>query len=318
MPKVSVIMNCYNGGDFVRQAIESVYAQSFTDWEIIFWDNCSTDNSAEIAQSFDNRLRYFRSERQVPLGAARNFAMAKAEGDWIGFLDHDDLIMPHRFTRQMAAIGEGDYALCYAGMREIDEKGRVVRDVMPQHQSGNIFGELLANCDAFLQTTMINRRYMQQFDIRAAETYMLLEDVNIFLKLAARGPVCVVPEVVSIWRLLPQSLTETKKKLFPVEFSDLLNDLRCTNPGIEKRYPEAFRQAEARGCYYSARLEMDNGEYVKARVLLRKIRSVRYVYFSLYLLSFIPALWRFSHDRTVKARLTNFFLGRGKRKERLQ
>ena len=105
MPKVSVIMNCYNGGAFVRQAIESVYAQSYTDWEIVFWDNCSTDDTADIAQSFDSKLRYFRGEYMVPLGAARNLALAKAEGDWIGFLDHDDLILPHRFARQMAAIG---------------------------------------------------------------------------------------------------------------------------------------------------------------------------------------------------------------------
>ena len=57
MAKVSVIMNCYNGAAFVRSAIESVYAQTVGDWEIIFWDNASTDETAAIAQSFDSRLR---------------------------------------------------------------------------------------------------------------------------------------------------------------------------------------------------------------------------------------------------------------------
>lgn len=312
MPKISVIMNCYNGAEFVRGAIESVYAQSFQDWEIIFWDNCSTDATPDIAKSFDQKLRYFRSEITTPLGTARNMAMGQARGEWIAFLDHDDLCLPHRFERQMAAIGDRDFALCYAGMREVNPQGRLVREVMPQHHTGHIFGELLANCDAFLQTTMVNRSYMQRYGIETAPFYMLFEDVNLFLKLAARGPVCVLPEVVSIWRLLPTSLSETKKDRFALEYFHLLDDLRQSNPGIELRYPEAFRQAEARGFYYQARRDMEIGNSAAARQQMRKIAGVRRVYTVLYLLSYWPWLWNTAHDRTLKARLTNLFLGRGR------
>jgi len=86
MPKISVIMNCYNGARFVKEAIDSVYAQTFKDWEIVFWDNASTDGTAEIARSYDSRLRYFRAERNTPLGRARNLAMERATGDWIAFV----------------------------------------------------------------------------------------------------------------------------------------------------------------------------------------------------------------------------------------
>ena len=58
-PLVSVIINCYNGERFLKEAIDSVYAQTFSDWEIILWDNASTDNTAEIAMSYDDRLKYF-------------------------------------------------------------------------------------------------------------------------------------------------------------------------------------------------------------------------------------------------------------------
>lgn len=312
MPKVSVIMNCYNGAEFVRGAIESVYAQTYQDWEIIFWDNCSTDASAEIAKSFDGKLRYFRSQTNTPLGTARNMAMAQAQGEWIAFLDHDDLCLPWRFEHQIAAVEGKDYALCYAGMQEMDDKGRLVREVLPQHTSGDIFGELLANCDAFLQTTMVNRGYMQRNGIETAPFYMLFEDVNLFLKLAAKGPVCVLPEVVSVWRLLPTSLSETKKDRFAMEYFHLLNDLRQTNPGIELRYPDAFRQAEARGHYYQARRDMEIGNSAACRQTMRKIVGVRKIYAILYLLSFWPWLWNLTHNRTLKAKLTNLFLGRGK------
>jgi len=312
MPKLSVIMNCYNGAEYVRGAIESMYAQTYQDWEIIFWDNCSTDETPEIAKSFDSKLRYFRAEITTPLGTARNLAMKQAQGEWIAFLDHDDLCLPHRFERQMAAVAGRDYALCYAGMQEMDSEGRIIRNVMPQHPSGNIFGELLANCDAFLQTTMVNRGYMLRHGIETAPFYMLFEDVNLFLKLAAKGPVCVLPEVVSVWRLLPTSLSETKKDRFAMEYFHLLDDLRQSNPGIEQHYPEAFRQAEARGRYYQARRDMETGKIAAARAALHKIADVRKAYRILYLLSFWPWLWNLAHNRTLKARLTNLFLGRGK------
>lgn len=310
MPKVSVIMNCFNGERYVKEAIESVYAQTFTDWEIIFWDNASTDRTAEIAQSYDGRLRYFRSPQTTPLGTARNRAMANAEGEWIGFLDHDDFCLPHRFARQIAAVDGKDFALCYAGIREIDAEGRFVRDVLPRHRSGNIFGELLANCEAYLQSTIVNSGYLKRFKIATADSYMLFEDVNLFLKLAAKGPVCVVPEVLSVWRLLPTSLTAAKRERFPTEYCHLLEELRQQNPGIDRLYAGAFREADARGRYYQARHEMETGQFPRARATLREILRVRPVYLALYLMSFWPALWHVVHGRILKARLTNLFLRR--------
>ena len=77
MPKVTVIMNCYNSAEHLREAMDSVFRQSWPDWEIVFWDNCSTDDSAAIAQSYGEKVRYFLAEKTVPLGAARNLAIAK-------------------------------------------------------------------------------------------------------------------------------------------------------------------------------------------------------------------------------------------------
>ena len=86
MPLVSVIMNCYNGSSYLGKAIDSVYAQTFSNWEIIFWDNASTDESGTIARSYDERLKYFRTEKNSPLGEARNSALSKVSGKYIGFL----------------------------------------------------------------------------------------------------------------------------------------------------------------------------------------------------------------------------------------
>ncbi len=104
-PLVSVLMNCYNGARYVREAIDSVRAQSYTNWEIVFWDNRSSDGSAEIVRSYrDDRIRYFLAPKFSGLGAARRQAMIETRGKWVGILDCDDQWVPEKLERQVAVI----------------------------------------------------------------------------------------------------------------------------------------------------------------------------------------------------------------------
>ena len=90
-PLVSVIMNCYNGEKYLKEAIDSVCAQTYENWEIIFWDNQSADQSAKIFQSYnDPRLKYHYAPIHTFLYEARNNAIEKARGEFIAFLDVDD------------------------------------------------------------------------------------------------------------------------------------------------------------------------------------------------------------------------------------
>ena len=90
-PLISVIMNCHNGEKFLRQSIESVISQSYKNWELIFWDNKSNDNSANIFKSYDdNRLKYFYNSSKTTLYKARNLSIQKAQGEFLTFLDTDD------------------------------------------------------------------------------------------------------------------------------------------------------------------------------------------------------------------------------------
>ena len=93
-------MNCRNGEEYLREAIDSIYTQDYKNWEIIFWDNASTDNSASIAKCYDKKLRYFKSDNDLTLGAARNLAMAEARGEYLTFLDCDDIWFPEKLKKQ--------------------------------------------------------------------------------------------------------------------------------------------------------------------------------------------------------------------------
>ena len=96
-PLVSVIMNCYNGEKYLQRAIDSIIVQTYKNLEIIFWDNASTDSSADIYRNTaekDARFKYFKSEKNVNLGEARALAVNECTGDYITFLDTDDEWLP--------------------------------------------------------------------------------------------------------------------------------------------------------------------------------------------------------------------------------
>lgn len=86
-PLVSVIMNCFNAEKYLEEAIQSVISQTYNNWEIIFWDNNSTDKSPEIVRSFqDKRIKYFKNSKTDIIYKARNLAIQKSSGSLIAFL----------------------------------------------------------------------------------------------------------------------------------------------------------------------------------------------------------------------------------------
>lgn len=104
-PFFSVIINCYNGEKYLADALQSVFDQTFRDWEVVFWDNCSTDGSrAIVARYSDERIKYCLAPEHTNLGSARVSAIAKAKGIWIGFLDVDDYWYPSKLQIQFDSI----------------------------------------------------------------------------------------------------------------------------------------------------------------------------------------------------------------------
>ena len=113
-PLVSIIMNCYNGDKYLRKSIKSIISQSYKNWELIFWDNCSTDNSKKITKKFkDNRIYYFKSKQFVNLYEARNLALKKVNSDFIAFLDSDDIWSKNKLKIQLKFMLKNNYKFSY-------------------------------------------------------------------------------------------------------------------------------------------------------------------------------------------------------------
>jgi glycosyltransferase involved in cell wall biosynthesis len=104
---VSVIINCFNSESFIKEAIDSVISQTYSNWEIILWDNRSTDRTREIVKGFqDERIHYFLSQDFTSLSLARKRAIEKANGEYLAFLDSDDYWEPEKISLQVKLLKE--------------------------------------------------------------------------------------------------------------------------------------------------------------------------------------------------------------------
>jgi teichuronic acid biosynthesis glycosyltransferase TuaG len=139
MPLISIIMACHNAEPYVAAAIQSALHQSFTNFEIVFVDDCSSDRSLELATKFsllDSRVRVFKTNNQSGAGIARNYAIDNSRGEWLSVLDSDDIFLPDKLERQMELVRNYDsnLVLIGSGSYQINEKGlRINQYTYPGH-----------------------------------------------------------------------------------------------------------------------------------------------------------------------------------------
>lgn len=120
---VSIIMPSYNTAKFIAESIDSVLAQTYANWELLIVDDCSTDNTDEVAATYtDPRIKYVKNEKNSGAAVSRNKALAMASGKWIAFLDSDDLWTPDKLEKQIAFMQQNNYHFSYTRYEEIDEQ----------------------------------------------------------------------------------------------------------------------------------------------------------------------------------------------------
>ncbi len=309
MPKVSVIICCLNGEKYLNAAIDSIYAQTCSDWEIVFFDNCSTDKSSEICKKYDQRIKYYRHNVTVPLGYARQLAVNMALGEWVAFLDVDDLWEKNKLEAQLGEVEGNVYSMCYAGVKHITESGMKVKEAYPLYESGDIFSMLLQQFDINMVTPIINRRFLIDHDLNFDERLTASEEYNLFMRIAVKSKICCVKEILGSYRLSSNSLTTKQLALLATERRYTLDQLKKENATIEDRFHVEFGQAYSRGDYYEACHLMTIGKYSEARRLLSIIKGNDMKYSLLYYLTFFPWLWIVVHHPYLKRKLINLFSG---------
>ncbi len=213
MPLVSVIMNVRNGAATLREAIDSVLAQSFRDWELIIWDDRSTDDSANLVAGYrDPRIHYFLSPEDVPLGRARNDAIGQASGEWIAFLDQDDIWLPHKLEKQMTLAGDDvGLGLIYGRTVRFYPSG-LERDYDQAHEysllpEGDIFTQLFSKSCFIAMSSAVFRRSAIEVIGGVPEAIRIVPDYYLYVAVARKYRARAVQEVVCRYRMHDDSMS---------------------------------------------------------------------------------------------------------------
>ena len=115
---VSIIMPSYNTGKYIKDSIESVISQTYTNWEFVICDDCSNDNTDDVVAQFsDDRIKYLKNEINSGAAISRNRALREAKGKWIAFLDSDDIWHAEKLECQLAFMKEHGYAFTFTDYR---------------------------------------------------------------------------------------------------------------------------------------------------------------------------------------------------------
>ena len=231
-------MNCLNCAQDLPAALAGVQAQTFQDWEIIFWDNASTDPSPGIAQSFGSRLRYFRSGRTITLGAARNLALREAKGRFIAFLDCDDVWLEKKLEEQVALFEDNPRLGLVCTDTEIFAGGRTLSRVFARSAParGRVFGELMQRQWISMSSAMLNAEALHSLDHWFDESLNLCEEADLFYRIAHDWELDYVDAPLTRWRVHGSNTTFKKFGQFAQETLYILDKHRRIYPYYEEEY----------------------------------------------------------------------------------
>ena len=185
MPKISVLVPCYNAAKHVREAIDSILGQTFADFELILVDDGSTDEPSEIIQSYtDSRIQLVALPKNQGIATARNTAIQEARGEYLAFLDADDVSRPDRLKIQ------SDYLDSHSGIGLVDSAYRSLGKMKvwqtPASHS-RIAGEMLFKLPFRMSTVMFRKNALQEGNIFLNPAFQVSEDHDFIDQFFAAG-----------------------------------------------------------------------------------------------------------------------------------
>jgi len=277
-PNISVIVNCFNGERYLREAIDSIYAQTYSNWEIIFWDNASSDNSSRIANSYNKKLKYYRSDKNTKLGEARVSALEKARGDYVAFLDVDDVLLPYMLEEQLNIFNcsTEELGFVYGRVEFFSEdrssKYNYIFNEEESLKSGEIFSDLCKENFIPWPSVLVSRKRLIECGGFPSDFY-ISTDYWIFVNMSRHFPVGVNQNVVCKARLHENNLSYTQYVLGAKENIKIV-ERYLSDDGVKDSIKHQY--VNLTFAYVKEK------KYLKAILLLIKKNILKIVFFRLF------------------------------------
>jgi glycosyltransferase involved in cell wall biosynthesis len=270
---ISVVIPAYNSAAYIRETLESVLAQTYPPLETIVIDDGSTDTTAEIVQSYAGRVRLLQQDHQG-VSAARNLGIKEARGDYIAFVDSDDLWLPEKLRLQAACLLEKDvvWVTCYVDYFS-DKSGQILYHYRKKLYEGDVLEQEFVYKFIRSPTPVVKRTvfeeigyFNEEYDVRT------IEDTDMWLRIAARYPLGAVYKVLALKREYPASSSNSMPEAEKLRIQ-LLGVDRCV--AREPQRLAQYKQRVLANIYFrhSATL-IKRGEYGRAQELIDQARRL--------------------------------------------
>ena len=290
-PLVSIIMNCHNGEKYLKESLDSVISQTYKNWELIFWDNKSSDKSAEIFKSFDDqRLKYYYNDELTTLYKARNLSLKKANGEFVTFLDTDDYWLKDKLRKQVDFLLENiNFDIIYGNYFIINEKLKTKKTAFSNKDlvDGFIYKELLKKYIVGLVSIFFRKKLSPKFD----ERFNIIGDFDFIIKISKNHKFGVIKEPLCFYRFHNQNFSLINKRRHYEEMKIWYDENLSQNKTIEKSVKNKFKNSLLELKLISFLLERKRIEAIKILTgIPLSVKTLKFIIFTFLPLKLLKKL----------------------------
>jgi glycosyltransferase involved in cell wall biosynthesis len=307
-PKVSINLCCYNSEQFLGETLKSIEDQTFRDWELVVINDGSSDSTESMVMEFKSRgfPVVYTYQDNKGLGYSRNRALEFSQGEYIAFIDHDDVWLPDKLEKQVEIFERRNdvdfiytnYFVLKEGQRRLAFKGA--------KPDGDVFERFLKQYPVSVLTAAVRMRAIRGFGEYFDTKLRLCEEYDLFMRLLFQSKAFYIGEPMAVYRIHPERASTKFIDEWPSEMEDIMEKYKKNLKGFEEKYAATLRFVYGKIGYYRARAEMvkRNCEKAKARAYLRPYLGVDFRLFFLYLITFLPySVWH----RAISIRSKGYF-----------
>jgi glycosyltransferase involved in cell wall biosynthesis len=244
-PLVSIIINTHNGVEYLREAIDSAYSQTYSNIEVIVYDNASSVDVQSYLEGYNN-IQFYRSEIYLTLGQARNEALKLAKGELIDYLDCDDLFLPEKLEKQVPLFEESRVGLVICNTWFFKQDGAGIEEWLYYDQpppTGHVFNELLINYYISFETAIFRKSAVGNDPKKwFPENFNICTDFDLFLRISHKFMLAYVDEPLAKWRIHEANLSTLKNYLAPLEKLAMIPRILDYEPDFYKKNKKELKR----------------------------------------------------------------------------
>jgi len=301
-------MNCFNGERYLREAIDSIMNQTYQNWELVFWDNQSTDKSKAIFDSYqDIRLKYYYAPEHTNLGGGRANACKHLVGDYIAILDVDDMWLSSKLEKQLKLFSDPDVGIVISDTLFFNETNQRALYGREFPSEGNVFREMLVDYSISLETVMLRKSVVDRLDYAFDADFSFIADFDLVLRVLNISKLAISKEILAKWRVHEASDSWQSSVSFSEEREYWIEKQARQNSDFLAKYKKEVSILHSKNFLLMAINSLSKNERVCALRLISKTNFTNWHDYAVACLCFIPfsnRLLQYLQKRRIKRLLT--------------